>query len=90
MRKCLESEFRVAATTSFVFNGVAYIHYVLERAVKDSVEDTEAKLQKAKDLLQTLMDNAPNNYVGNVERAQAKLAEWLQTVADAETFCKEN
>lgn len=90
MRNYLDAGFTVKATTSFVFNNVAYIHYVLERESKVVTECTEKKLQKAKDLLRTLMNNAPNNYVGNVEQGQAKLAKWLQTVADADAFCKEN
>lgn len=90
LRKYLDAGFTVKTITSFVFNDVVYIHYVLERESKDSADAFEAKLQKAKDLLQTLINNAPNNYIGNVEHAQAKLSKWLQTVADADTFCKEN
>lgn len=89
LRNCLDAGFTVKATTSLVFNDVAYIHYVLERESKESAECLEVKLQKAKDLLQTLINNAPNNYVGNVEHGQAKLAKWLQAVADADAFCKE-
>ena len=34
LRNCLDAGFTVKATTSFVFNDVAYIHYVLERSTK--------------------------------------------------------